>query len=332
MRRKAAEKDDGPKKKTLYTIKLDSAQLDRVSEICDGRMWEPYEVAYSRFAFKGPKVNIVGYESGKLVVQGKETEDFILNTLEPEVTGEAVFGYDEVVHPDWFEEHAGLDESGKGDFFGPVVSACVIAGPDEIREWITAGIRDSKTITDRKILELDRLIRGTRRAVVKTVFCGMHRYNDLMAKPGANLNKLLAWQHAKALEQALGARKVSWGLLDQFSKKDLVSGYFSTPEFELRMRTRAEDDPVVAAASVVARAEFVRQMGRLSERFGERLTKGAGPKVVDQAAAIVDKLGAPALRDFGKLHFRTAYEVVSAAGKLDDLPLPKPRERVPFKR
>ncbi len=332
MRRKAAEKDDGPKKKTLYTIKLDSTELDRVGKICDGRIWEPYDVAYARFAFKGPKVNIVGYESGKLVVQGKETEDFILNTLEPEVTGEAVFGYDEVLHPDWFEEHAGLDESGKGDFFGPVVSACVIAGPDEIREWVTAGIRDSKTITDRKILEFDKLIRGARKAVVKTVFCGMHRYNELMGKPRANLNKLLAWQHSKALEQALGARKVPWGLLDQFSKKDLVSGYFSSPEFELRMRTKAEDDPVVAAASVVARAEFVRQMGRLSVQFGENLVKGAGPKVVEQARKIVDTLGAPALRDFGKLHFRTAYEVVSAAGKLGDLPLPKPKERVPYKR
>ena len=120
MRRKAAEKDDGPQKKTFYAIELDSAKLDRVREICDRRMWETYDVAFAQFAFKGPKVNIVGYESGKLVIQGKETEDFILNTLEPEVTGEAVFGYDEVLHPDWFEEHAGLDESGKGDFFGPV--------------------------------------------------------------------------------------------------------------------------------------------------------------------------------------------------------------------
>jgi ribonuclease HIII len=332
MRRKAAEKDDGPKKKTLYTIKLDSAKLDRVREICDRRMWESYDVAYARFAFKGPKVNIVGYESGKLVVQGKETEDFILNTLEAEVTGVAVLGYDEVLHPDWFEEHAGLDESGKGDFFGPVISACVIAGPDEIRDWVEAGIRDSKTITDRKILNLDKLIRRTRKTVVKTVFCGMHRYNDLMARPRANLNRLLAWQHAKALEQALAAKKVSWGLLDQFSKQDLVSGYFSTPDFELRMRTKAEDDPVVAAASVVARAEFVRQIGRLSEQFGEPLVKGAGTMVVEQAASIVAKFGAPALRDFSKLHFRTAYEVVSAAGKLDELPLPKPRPRVPFKR
>lgn len=332
MKRKADGTDDKPKPKTLYTIKLDPGKLDRVRAICAARGWEPYEVDYARFAFKGSRVNVVGYESGKLVVQGRETEDFIINVLEPEVTGEARFGYDEVLHPDWYEAHAGLDESGKGDLFGPVVSACVIAGPDDIRDWVQAGIRDSKTITDQRILELDRRIRATRGVVVKTTFCGMARYNELMARPGANLNRLLAWQHARALEQALALRTVPWGLLDQFTKKDLVSGYFSAPSFELRMRTKAEEDPVVAAASVVARAEFVRQMGRLSEHAGEKLLKGAGAGVKKQARAIVDRLGAPALRDFAKLHFRTAYEVVEAAGKLNELPLPRPAARVPFRR
>jgi ribonuclease HIII len=332
MKRKATVPDEAPKPKTLYTIKLDSTQLEQVGSICASRNWDAYEVAYARFAFKGPRVNVVGYESGKLVIQGKDTEDFIINTLEPEVTKEAVFGYDEVLHPEWFEPHAGLDESGKGDFFGPVISACVIADADDIQAWVKAGIRDSKTIADRKILEFDKLIRGSRRAVVKTVFCGMNRYNDLMARPRANLNRLLAWQHAKALEQALAAKRVPWGLLDQFSKKDLVSEYFSDPSFELRMRTKAEDDPVVAAASVVARAEFVRQMKRLSDLAGETLVKGAGGKVKEQAASILGKLGAARLREFAKLHFRTAYEVVSAAGKLDELPLKKPAEKVPFRR
>jgi ribonuclease HIII len=94
--------------------------------------------------------------------------------------------------------------------------------------------------------------------------------------------------------------------------------------FELRMRTKAEEDPVVAAASIVARAEFVRQMHALSKRFGDKLQKGAGPLVKKQAEAIIARFGAPALGDFAKLHFRTAYEVVSAAGKLDELPLKPP--------
>jgi ribonuclease HIII len=69
-------------------------------------------------------------------------------------------------------------------------------------------------------------------------------------------------------------------------------------------------------------------MANLSKKFGERLQKGAGPLVKDQGARIIEKFGARGLGDFAKLHFRTAYEVVSAAGKLDELPLPEPREKM----
>jgi ribonuclease HIII len=159
----------------------------------------------------------------------------------------------------------------------------------------------------------------------------MPKYNELMGRPGANLNRLLAWQHATALEQALGLKRVPWGLLDQFSEQPLVQRELArkgVKDFELRMRTKAEEDPVVAAASVVARAEFVRQMRDLSEKLGEPLQKGAGSGVKAQAAAIVNRLGARALTDFAKLHFRTAYEVVSAAGKLHELPLPEPKAKM----
>ena len=99
-------------------------------------------------------------------------------------------------------------------------------------------------------------------------------------------------------------------------------------DFDLKMRTKAEEDPVVAAASVVARAEFVRQMHALSQRFGEKLQKGASAAVKDQGAKIIAKFGVRALGDFAKLHFRTAYEVVAAAGKLDELPLKEPKAKM----
>jgi ribonuclease HIII len=151
-----------------------------------------------------------------------------------------------------------------------------------------------------------------------------------MMRPRANLNSLLAWQHATALSQALEVKRVPWGLLDQFTEQPLVQRELKRKgvEFELRMRTKAEEDPVVAAASVVARAEFVRQMHALSKKFGAKLQKGAGPLVKAQAAEIIAKFGVQALREFAKLHFRTAYEVVKAAGKLDELPLPEPREKM----
>jgi ribonuclease HIII len=332
MRNRPTEDDEAPKKLSTYTIKLDEAQLERLRAVCAARGWEPVEVPYARFAFRGPDVNVTAYDKRQVVViAGKGTEEFVLNTLETEVTQAPRLGYDAVLHPEWFEAHAGLDESGKGDFFGPVVAATVIAGKEAVDAWLKAGVKDSKRLADSQIVKLDDVIRQTPGAVVKTCHCGMPKYNDLMLRPHANLNRLLAWQHATALEQALNEKWVPWGLLDQFSKQPLTQRELAKRDvknFELKMRVRAEEDPVVAAASVVARAEYVRIIRRLSQRFGGPLQKGASGRVKEQAAAIMEKFGAPALRDFAKLHFRTAYEVVAAAGRLAELPLPKPKPRV----
>jgi ribonuclease HIII len=326
------DESDAPKKLASYTVKLDGPQLARLRGILEERGWTPFDVAYTHFAFKADhlKVNVSAYTSGKVVVAGKGTEDFVRDVIEPEVTGAARLGYDDVLHPEWFESHAGLDESGKGDFFGPVIAATVIADRPAIEAWIKAGVKDSKKIAEPQILKLDALIRGTRGAVVRTCFCGMPKYNELMARPGANLNRLLAWQHATALAQALAEKRVPWGLLDQFSEQPLTQRELARKgekDFDLKMRTKAEEDPVVAAASIVARAEFVRQMHALSQQCGEKLQKGAGAGVKEQGARIIARLGARALGNFAKLHFRTAYEVVAAAGKLDELPLPEPKAR-----
>ena len=333
-KKKDSEDFDAPKKITSYTIKLDAAQMKRLGDLLKAKGWMATEVAYTDWAFKGNDCNVTGYTSGKAVVAGKGTEDFVRFVLEPEITKQVKMGYDEVLHPDWYEAHAGLDESGKGDFFGPVIAATVIADKDSIQGWVKAGVRDSKAIADNKILELDEIIRGTAGATVKTMFCGMPRYNEIMARPRANLNRLLAWQHAKALASALQTRWVPWGLLDQFTEDPLVQEELvrqGVTKFDLRMRTKAEEDPVVAAASVVARAEFVRQMRQLSIEFGDKLQKGASAAVKEQGREIIRRYGAPALGRFAKLHFRTAYEIVAEMGKLDELPLKEPGEKIDFK-
>ena len=324
-----------PKKITTYTIKLDDAQMEKLRAACAAKHWETAEVPYARFAFKGPKVNVTAYTSGKVVVAGKDTEDFVQNVIEAEVTGAPKLGYDEVLHPDWFEPHAGLDESGKGDLFGPVVAATVVADDEAVRSWLAAGVRDSKTIVDPQILKLDDLIRDTKGAVVETRHMTMAEYNRAMGKPWASLNRLLAAHHADALQAALHKKWVPRGLLDQFSKEPLVQRELKKKgleRFKLDMRPRAEEDPVVAAASIVARAEFVRVMRHLSREFGDKLQKGAGALAKAQASLLIEKFGAKALGHFAKLHFRTCYEVVSAAGKLDELPLPVPKEKTEWKR
>ncbi len=332
-KKKSPVDPDAPKKLASYTVKLDAAQMDKLAAICAARGWAPFEVAYTRFAFKGEtdKVNVTAYTSGKVVIAGKGTEDFVSMTLEPEVTGDPRLGYDEVHHPDWFEPHAGLDESGKGDLFGPVVAATVIAADRAaIDALIKAGVKDSKKIADSVILKLDQVVRATRGVTVEVCTCGMPKYNELMSRPRANMNKLLAWQHGIALINALQKQRVPRGLLDQFSKTPLVQNELKrkgVTGFTLDMRTKAESDPVVAAASIIARAEYVRIMRQLSDRFGGPLQKGASALVKAQAHEIIQKFGARALGDFAKLHFRTAYEVVKEAGKLHELPLPEPKDR-----
>lgn len=330
MPKKPAADPDAPKKLASYTLKVTDEQLTKLGALLSAKGWERFDVAYARFAFRNDaaKVNVTGYESKKVVIAGKGTEEFVTMVLEPEITGAPKLGYDEVLHPDWFEDHAGCDESGKGDFFGPLIAATVIGSRSMIEKWRAAGAQDSKKITESRILELDRIIRETPGVVVKLIQArDMRQYNSLMGTRFRSQNQILAFQHARALQDALTEKRVPWGLLDQFTEDPLVQRELTklgVTGFELRMRTKAEEDPVVAAASIVARAEYVRQMNALSRRFGAPLQKGANSMVKAQAHEIITRMGADALRDFAKLHFRTAYEVVSEAGKLDELPLKPP--------
>ncbi len=302
---------DGGKKRTSYTIKLSLAQMDALGLALSNRGWPTRVVPYARHAFDGDGVKVVAYESGKLVIQGSKTEDFVTNLLEPEITGEFLLGYEEVNHPEWFEPHAGLDESGKGDLFGPIVSACVVADGDMVGKWMEAGIRDSKTITDGAIMKMASLIRNTNGAVVKTAFTGMPKYNELYEKFGRNLNKLLAWLHGRSLLEALRIRQPKWGLLDQFSKQPLVQQYVKDSAFDLRMRTKAEDDPIVAAASIIARSTWLEQMKKLEEKAGRVLPKGSGAQAKEVASQLFERLGENGMGEFCKLHFKTAYEAMN---------------------
>jgi ribonuclease HIII len=303
----------GPKKKTLYTKSVNPEQMKKLDKWLDKHLWAPYNVEHAAFAYKGRDVNVVVYKSGKLVVQGKGTEDFVMFVLEPEILGLVEFGYDEVTHPQWFEAHAGLDESGKGDLFGPLVSACVIADGNAVREWIDQDLKESKKVSsDNAVLGMAKKIKNTKGVVVKVTYANMQKYNELYRRFG-NLNKLLAWMHAKAVESALEERHVPWGMLDQFTKQPLVQRQLKVENFDLRMETKAESDPVVAAASIMARATYIFAMKKLSDEFGETLLKGSSAKTKEQAVKIIKKFGADALPSFAKMHFKTATEALNAA-------------------
>jgi ribonuclease HIII len=151
---------------------------------------------------------------------------------------------------------------------------------------------------------------------VKTTFARMAKYNELHSRFGKNLNRLLGWMHATSCEEALknyeelNGHRPSWGLLDQFSEEPIVQKELARKNvtFDLRMRTKAESDPVVAAASIVARAAFVRELDRLSADGGVHLPKGSGAEAKRAAVELIERLGPAILINFAKMHFKTAYE------------------------
>src|SRR5437763_1292467 len=165
------------------------------------------------------KLSAAVYEKGpKLLLQGKGIEEFVQFELEPKILGEAKLGYEEVHWPEMFEPHFGVDESGKGDFFGPLVIAGVYVDRGIARKLVDAGVQDSKRIgSDARIRALGETIRKTAGGLEETVLIGPQRYNELYEKFG-NLNKLLGWGHARDFENLLGKKPdCPRALSDQFA-------------------------------------------------------------------------------------------------------------------
>src|ERR1022692_1651949 len=191
---------------TVHTCKLTDEQASALLAALQARNWKPREVLYARFAFESDKTNIVFYESGKLVVQGKGTAEFVEFLLEPEILKQAKLGYETILNPELLLPRIGVDESGKGDFFGPLCIAGVYVNESVIKAWADLGVRDSKNISsDKKISELAERIRKTPGCVVNTVPIGNEAYNRLYAKM-KSVNAILAWGHARVIENLLGQR------------------------------------------------------------------------------------------------------------------------------
>lgn len=299
---------------TIHTCKLTDEQASALDAALRARNWKPREVPYARFAFESDKCNIVLYESGKLVVQGKGTQEFIEFLLEPEILKQARLGYETVLNPELLLPRIGVDESGKGDFFGPLCIAGVYVNEAVIKYWDGAGIRDSKNISsDAKIADLADLILHTPQCIAKVVSIGNPKYNELYQKM-ESVNRLLAWGHSRAIE-SLMVRKSEMNPLpvlaisDQFAASKHVVARALMPlgrEIELVQRHKAEEDIAVAAASILARNEFVERLQKLERQFGTRLPKGAGPAVDEAAKEFIAKHRVENLSNVAKMHFRTA--------------------------
>jgi ribonuclease HIII len=208
--------------------------------------------------------------------------------------------------------HIGVDESGKGDFFGPLVIAACFVGPEHLAEL--DGVKDSKKLTDPMSLRLADVIKRT--CPHSVIAIGPAKYNELYAK-FRNLNHLLAWGHARAIENVLELRPCDLVISDQFAdparlKRQLFE---KGKTITLQSMVRAEADIAVAAASILARAEFLRKLKRLGEEFAITLPKGASTQVLDAGVMFIRKHGAENLSQVAKTHFKT-YENVLARSKV----------------
>ena len=294
---------------TLTPVQMDAlrAELEKISA------WEFSTGPYMLFKASREKTQVAAYRSGKLVVQGAGTRDFVEFVLEP------LIGLmpDETEPPPMLEfkdPHAGIDESGKGDFFGPLIVACVFVADRETADALAkAGVRDSKAIKDdTKIAALAETVKTTVRGKFGVVVIGPEAYNRTYESIG-NLNRLLAWGHARALENMLKfAPECRHAISDQFGDKRLVENALLKKGRSVRLEQfpKGERDVAVAAASIVARAEFVRRLAKLEEEAGLPLPKGAGTQVDHVASQLYLSGGEELLRKFAKMHFRTARKAM----------------------
>jgi ribonuclease HIII len=303
--------------RTSYTCTLDADKIAQMKRDLHERGYKFREVAYAHFgaSSESEKVNVAAYTSGKLVIQGKGTTDFIQFYLEPVLLGEAKLGYEHILDPTMLEPRIGVDESGKGDFFGPLVVAGVYVNESAARNMMEIGVRDSKLIkSDARIAAIAKQIRGTPGCVYNVVPIGPEAYNRLHAKM-RNVNDILGWGHARVIENLLAKVDCKKAISDQFGNKSIVLRALMErgKKIELVQRHKAESDLAVAAASIIARDEFVHRLGALGKEIGVKLPKGASTAVEEAAREVVKKHGREALAKITKTHFRTTQKVLQEA-------------------
>ena len=302
-----------------YTISILPSQAEALRNLLKDRGFEFADRPYTLYFAQKEKLSVAVYEKGpKVVVQGKETEDFVRFYLEPEILKEARVGYEEVLNPTMFEPHFGIDESGKGDFFGPLVIAGVYVDREIARQLLALGVTDSKKIgSDNRIHQLADEIGRTPGLAANVVLIGPEKYNALYEKFG-NLNDLLAWGHARVIENLLLQRPdCKRSLSDKFANERVIQRALlkQAKEIQIDQQTKAESDIAVAAASILAREKFVRWMESRGRALGIVLPKGVSAAVKSAARAVVEKAGRDSLRTVAKMHFRTSAEVLDESAK-----------------
>lgn len=289
-----------------FTATIDLSLKDKLEADLLSQGFTFAKPPYTLFSAKKEGVSCTLYESGKLTVQGKEMGQFLEFYLEPEILKEFRFSHPEAHLK--LTPRIGMDEAGKGDFFGPLCVAALYADEEGIKELSKLGVRDSKSFSDSAILKLAKELRNHYAHTIIRLF--PQKYNELYAK-FKNLNRLLGWAHVAALGDLSQKTGCTDAILDQFANKSVVESFLKQKKLNvhLEQRVRGEEDLVVAAASILARAAFLDGMSKLSEEYGMTIPKGASSAVKEAAIKLVDQFGKDVLPKVSKTHFKTTQDV-----------------------
>jgi ribonuclease HIII len=254
---------------------------------------------HALFSVKGEDVVATCYRSGKLVVQGADPERFAAAYAGG--AARATAGGASPAPEGRAEVVIGSDESGKGDLFGPLVVAAVRLTPELSRELEGGEVRDCKTMSDESVLRVGGALRRTVRFAVAML--SPHEYNAEHARV-KNLNPMLAALHARAIREL--AQPGDLVVVDQFADESVLARALAGVDVRLEQRHRGEEVLAVAAASVIAREEFLVALRGLSREWAVDLAKGAGEPADRAALRFVEIHGRDRLGEVAKLHFKNA--------------------------
>jgi len=286
-------------------VQLAPAQGARIERELSGPEFERRTVEHARFSVKGPGFVATLYRSGKLVVQGSEVQLFAQRYLDGADGAQAGGGPTEPGPIEVGERTLiGSDEAGKGDYFGPLVVVAVRAGPEERTELVRAGVADSKTLSDERVRVLAPALEQRYAFASEVLEPADYNVEHPRFK---SLNPLLAELHARCIRRL--ARPGLLVLVDKFAHEKLVASRLEGLDLELHQETHAEREPVVAAASVIARNLFLEGLKKLSEEFAVDLHKGAGEPTDRAAREFVKLHGRAALARVAKLHFKNTQKI-----------------------
>lgn len=284
--------------------------------------------AYAIFQAQDGDTVVTLYESGKCVFQGKDADlssNFWIET-EKINTGRAITtNSDEKKKKDsiyvdpkiYYSTAIGSDEVGTGDYFGPIVVTAAYVKKEDIKYLESLGVKDSKKLTDEKILEIVPII--TSKVKYNTITLSNKDYNSYYAK-GYNMNKIKAILHNKALSN-LKREKLPYDyiVVDQFAEKYVYFSYLKEVNDVVRditFVTKGEDkSPAVALASIISRYVFIKEISKMSKELGMLIPKGASDKVDEVAIKVANKYGFDKLNEFVKLNFKNTDKIKGLLNK-----------------